>query len=258
MLKPAELSTMPTHDRNSYTLEFQKVVRRYHVDRGLGPVTFTIRPGMVCSVIGPNGSGKTTLIRTAALFELPESGDVYLCGETRPTADAEVDRIRGRLIGTVFQHAELWPHLSLRDNIMLPLREALCHSKSSAREVADQELQSFGLLDRALAMPNQLSGGLKQRAVLARCLALRPKLLLLDEITSALDPDWTEVVKQRLLSFARDGGSVVSVSHRLNWVRRMSDWIIYLENGLIVEQGPPAEVIDSPTQPGLQRFIENA
>lgn len=237
---------------------FEGVVRRYQANRGLGPVSFAIKKGTICSIIGPNGSGKTTLVRAAALFERPEEGNVYLDGQRRSAAPKDVDQIRGRLLGIVFQHAELWPHLNVRQNVMLPLKKALGYSDAIARDAADRELEGFGLLDRALAMPDQLSGGLRQRAVLARCFAQPVQILLLDEITSALDPDWTEIVGQRLRGFAQAGGTVISVSHRLNLVRRMSDWVIYLEHGLIVEQGTPAEVIDDPKHSGLRRFIENA
>ena len=237
---------------------FDGVVRRYAPNRGLGPVSFSAKKGTICSLIGPNGSGKTTLIRTAALFEQPDEGTVYLDGKVRSPATGNPDQIRGRLLGTVFQHAELWPHLNLRENITLPLTRALGYSDVKAKEVADRELDRFGLADRAIAMPDQLSGGMRQRAVLARCFAAPVQILLLDEITSALDPDWTEIVRHRLRAFAEGGGTVISVSHRLNLVRRMSDSVIYLEDGLIVEQGTPSEVIDNPQHSSLRRFIENA
>ena len=220
-------------------IAFDGVVRRYAPNHGLGPVTFSAKKGTICSIIGPNGSGKTTLIRAAALFEQPDAGRIYVDGQMKFPAAESPDQIRGRLLGTVFQHAELWPHLNVRENITLPLTKALGYSDAKAKDIAEKELDGFGLADRALAMPGQLSGGMRQRAVLARCFAAPVQILLLDEITSALDPDWTEIVRQRLRAFADMGGTVISVSHRLNLVRRMSDSVIYLEGGLIVEQGTP-------------------
>jgi ABC-type polar amino acid transport system ATPase subunit len=129
--------------------------------------------------------------------------------------------------------------------------------RQEAHTRAQMELEKFGLSGRARSMPYQLSGGVRQRVVLARALALRPQILLLDEVTSALDPEWTDRVRQILLDFAADGGAVVSVSHRLNLVRRMSDCVMYLNDGQVIEEGPPRSVLDSPRDPRLQRFLEN-
>lgn len=252
------VETLASTDAAVASLQFVSVVRRYTMNRGLGPVSFAVKSGTICSIIGPNGSGKTTLVRAAALFERLDSGAIYLEGQVMsPDADT-ADRIRGRVLGTVFQHAELWPHLNVRDNVCLPLKRALRHSEAQSKEIADRELEFFGLSDRASAMPDQLSGGMKQRAVLARCLAAPVRILLMDETTSALDPEWTERIHQRLRAFADNGGTVISVSHRLNLVRRMSDCVIYLDSGLIAEQGTPAEVLDNPRTSSLRRFIENA
>lgn len=252
-------------DGKPSSMRFSETVRRFSSDRGVGPVSLNIPPSTVCSLIGANGSGKTTLLRCAALFERLDSGSIsiddqlWALGSTnskQPNKDS--DHIRGAVLGIVSQQAEPWPHLRVLDNIMLPLIRAKHLSKSEARDRAEAELVRFGLEDRMNAMPHQLSGGIRQRVVLARAFALQPRILLLDEVTSALDPDWTERVRIIIREFADLGGAVILVSHRLNFVRRLSDWVVYLSNGFVVEDGTPQSVLDSPHDESLQRFLANA
>lgn len=158
----------------------------------------------------------------------------------------------------MFQNAEPLPHLRVLDNIILPLTQARRLPRAEAKERAEQALEQFGLEDRARSMPYQLSGGLRQRVVLARAFALRPRALLLDEVTSAQDPDWTHRVREIIREFANNGGAVISTSHRFNLVRRLSDWVAYMSNGEVVEQGRPEDVMESPQTEGLRMFLENA
>lgn len=267
-----EQDTKPKEKRRSeedrtlaLALRFAGVVRRFAGGRGVGPITLDLSRGQVCSLIGANGSGKTTLLRCAGLFEQLDAGTIELNGRLWAHASSgedgkaiDPDRQRGSVLSVVFQNAEPWPHLRILDNIMLPLLHGLGLPQQEARVRAEAELERFGLVERAKAMPHQLSGGIRQRVVLARAFAMRPRILLLDEVTSALDPDWTERVRQVIRDFVDTGGAVISVSHRLNLVRRMSDWVVYLSNGRIVEEGPPQSVLDSPFDEGLRRFLENA
>ena len=246
-------------------LRYTGVVRRFAGGRGVGPVTLDLGRGQVCSLIGANGSGKTTLLRCTGLFESIDAGTIELEGRRwayAPTVESRdpIDPagLRGSVMSVVFQNADPWPHLRVLDNVMLPLLRGLGLPQQEARARAEAELDRFGLADRAAAMPHQLSGGIRQRVVLARAFAMKPRILLLDEVTSALDPDWTEQVRQIICDFADTGGAVISVSHRLNLVRRMSDWVVYLNGGRIIEEGPPRAVLDSPKDASLQRFLENA
>src|SRR5258706_5481938 len=170
--------------------------------RGIFGVTLSVTSGSILSIMGGNGSGKTTCLRCLGLFQaIAPGGVIELAGKTwtdepddtsngRPT-----DRLHGRLLGTVFQQAEPWPHLNVLDNVILPLRRVALLSDREARERAQEALELFGVLDRSRARHHQLSGGLRQRVALARTFALRPRILLLDEVTSALDPEWTERVR---------------------------------------------------------------
>lgn len=251
--------------RAASALEFTEVTRRFPNGRGVGPVSLSVPWGTVCSLIGSNGSGKTTLLRCAGRFELPDSGEIKLDGRAwaAPSvkgddAFANPDSVRGTVLGIVAQNAEMWTTMRVIDNVMMPLLRAARLSKKEALERAEAELERFGLTDRAKAMPHQLSGGIRQRVTLARALALRPRILLLDEATSALDPDWTERVRLIIRGFADSGGAVVSVSHRIGLVRRMSDHVVYLSDGKVVEEGRPESVLDSPRDDGLRRFLENS
>jgi polar amino acid transport system ATP-binding protein len=244
-------------------LAINSIKRRYPNGRGVGPVSLRVPWGQVCSVIGPNGSGKTTLIRCIGRFEQLDSGSITLgdnrwaTPQTNPAAEQSLEGL-GSVLGVVFQKAEPWPLLRVLDNILLPLTRAGGLPPAEAKARAEEALEQFGLKDRARSMPYQLSGGLRQRVVLARAFALRPRALLLDEVTSDLDPDWSDRVRQIVREFADKGGAVVSVSHRFNLVRRLSDWVVYMCDGKVVEQGRPEDVLDSPRDAGLRMFLENA
>jgi ABC-type polar amino acid transport system ATPase subunit len=254
---------------DNLALSLSGVVRRFSSGRGIGPVCLHVAWKRILSLIGPNAAGKTTILRCIAGFERLDQGTIEVAGRTvsasppegwgGPTGhEVHFDHLLGSTVGIVFQNAEPWPHLRVIDNILLPLVHGLSLRREEALARAEMELERFGLSDRARSMPHQLSGGVRQRVVLARALALRSQILLLDEVTSALDPEWTERVRQILLEFGAAGGAVISVSHRLNLVRRMSDWVIYLNDGHVIEEGPPRCVLDFPKDPGLQRFLENA
>ena len=219
-------------------------VCRYPNQRGIGPLTVEFASGEVCSLLGANGSGKTTLLRCLAGFERLDSGKLV----APPSCE----------IGIVFQNLEPWPHLRVWENIAVPLRHGLRLNEPEIHKRVEEELKRFGIQDRSQAMPFQLSGGIRQRVVLARAFALRPRILLLDEATSALDPEWTERVREIIRQFVNEGGTVVCVSHRINWVRRVSDTIIFLSNGFVVESGPSNKLLNAPTDVRFVRFLENA
>jgi ABC-type polar amino acid transport system ATPase subunit len=236
--------------------------------KGVFDVSLRLNWGHVVGIIGANGSGKTTLVRCLSLFQpIATGGSIHWAGET--WADGKkngseycqgrsVDKLRGRVLAVVFQQAEPWPHLHVLDNVMLALRRVAGQSVAESKSIAEESLDLFGILDRAYSMPHQLSGGLRQRVTLARAFALRPRILVLDEAASALDPEWTERLRLLIRRFADEGGAVIHISHRLGFVRHVSDSVIYLEDGRIVEQGDPESVLNRPTSERLKKLIENA
>ncbi len=258
-----------SHSDDGVAVRLDSVVRRFPGGRGMGPLSLQLTWKGVLSLIGPNAAGKTTVLKCIAGFEPIDQGSIEVAGRSMRAATArdsgpcpegtlDFDHVLGEVVGIVFQNAEPWPHLRVIDNLLLPLLHGLNLPPQEAHRRAQTELERFELLDRARSMPYQLSGGVRQRVILARAMALRPQLLLLDEVTSALDPEWTDRVRQILLDFAAAGGAIISVSHRLNLVRRMSDWVMYLNEGRVIEEGPPHSVLDSPRDPRVQRFLENA
>jgi polar amino acid transport system ATP-binding protein len=227
--------------------------RRFPNGHGFGPFSLKLLAGTICTLIGSNGCGKSTLIRTTAGLEKPDTGYLSVFGR-----QVISERVRGDVLGVILQGSEPWPHLNVLDNVKLPLKRKLGMSDAMANNVALEAIERFGLSDRQQAIPQALSGGLRQRVVLARCFALKPKAVLLDEVTSALDPDWAERVRLFLKEFANSGGAVLSVSHRLNFAKRISHWVVYMADGLLVEQGPPGVVLENPVDARLRRLIENA
>lgn len=240
------------------------IVRDFGAGRGVFGISVSLQWRRILSIIGANGSGKTTFLRCLLLLDpIAPGGIIRLAGETwvngtRYCLRGDIDRLRGRIVGAVFQQLEPWPHLNVLQNVTLPLHLALGMTHAEARLRAEEMLELFGVLDRTTAMPHQLSGGLRQRVVLARALALRPRILLLDEATSALDPEWTERVRVIVRRFADEGGAVVNVSHRLGLIRHLSDQVAFFDQGCILEEGDPSSVLDHPKSEKLQRFIENA
>jgi ABC-type polar amino acid transport system ATPase subunit len=242
-------------------LEAKDLVKDFGRNRGLFGASIALAGGRIVSVLGANGSGKTTLLRCLSLFERLDRGTITienrLWSASNPEPDG-IDQLRGSVLGVVFQQSEPWPHLTVMRNVLLPLLHSAALAASEAVSRAEEALDTVGLLERADTMPFELSGGLRQRVCLARALALRPRILLLDEVTSALDPDWTERIRLVLRGFAERGGAILNVSHRIGFIRRLSDWAVFLDGGVILEEGEPALILERPRSAKLQRFLENA
>lgn len=262
---PFEEMVEPAADQQRFStaIHFEEATRRFPSGRGIGPITLTVQRGNICSLIGANGSGKTTLLRCAGFFERLDSGKISIAGDPwitasgNGTSEADPASLRGTA-SIVFQNSEPWPHMRVVDNIKLPLLRGLGLSPAEAEARTEAELERFGLSERSQSMSHQLSGGIRQRVVLARAFALKPSILLLDEVTSALDPDWTDRVRQIIRNFAESGGAVLLVSHQLNLVRRISDWVVYLNNGKLVESGAPHSIFGAPQDDSLRKFLQNA
>ncbi len=213
---------------------------------------------VVC-LIGASGSGKSTLLRCVNLIEPIDSGRIVVGGEEITARRVDVNRIRRR-IGIVFQAFNLFPHMSVLRNVTLAPIKALKLSRADAESRALELLERFGLADKAREYPDRLSGGQQQRVAIVRALAMRPDLMLLDEVTSALDPELVAEVLEVIRELAAGGMTMVIATHEMSFARDIADRICFLDAGVILEQGPPAELLSAPrearTQQFLQRIIE--
>jgi polar amino acid transport system ATP-binding protein len=231
----------------------------------LKDVSFDLRRGERLAILGPSGSGKSTCLRAINFLDPPTGGEIRLGGELIgqkkalgsrhwQMSDKELAPQRAE-IGMVFQLFYLWPHLTARENVALQPRKVQGLSARAANDLAEEMLAKVHLLHKAHEYPARLSGGQQQRVAIARALAQKPKLLLFDEPTSALDPELVGEVLNVIQELAEEGRSMVLVTHEIAFARRMADRVIFMDGGVIVEQGPPSQVIDNPREPRLQRFL---
>jgi polar amino acid transport system ATP-binding protein len=223
----------------------------HHVLKG---IDLTIDAGEVVVVVGPSGSGKSTLLRCLNMLEKPTSGKIHVLGTEVTAKGAQLDVIR-RDIGMVFQHFNLFPHMSAVENIMVGQRAALRRSKEEARDIAMEMLERVGLPEKADDRPGRLSGGQQQRVAIARALAMRPRVMLFDEPTSALDPELKGEVLDTMLGLARDGMTMVVVTHEMAFAKKVADRTVFVDDGVIVEQGAPREMLRNPQSERLHKFL---
>jgi polar amino acid transport system ATP-binding protein len=219
----------------------------------LDGVTLGIRQRQVVVVIGPSGSGKSTLLRCINRLEVADSGSVVVNGV--PLTGAEnINRVRTE-VGMVFQQFNLFPHLSVMDNIMLAQRVVRKQARAEASQIALDLLNKVGIPDKAQAYPGQLSGGQQQRVAIARALAMQPKIMLFDEPTSALDPEMIKEVLDVMLDLAREGMTMVVVSHEMGFARNAADRIIFMDAGQIIEDTTPELLFESPKEQRTREFL---
>jgi polar amino acid transport system ATP-binding protein len=210
---------------------------------------------VVC-LIGASGSGKSTLLRCVNLLEPVDSGHIFVDGNEITARGVDVNGVRSG-IGIVFQAFNLFPHMSVLDNVTLGPRKALGESRADTEARATQLLARFGLADKAAEYPDRLSGGQQQRAAIVRALAMRPQLLLLDEVTSALDPELVGEVLDVIRELAEGGTmTMVIATHEMAFAREIAGQVCFLDEGVILEQGPPEQIFSSPTQPRTRQFLE--
>ena len=224
----------------------------------LDDIDLDVRPGDIVSVLGSSGGGKSTLLRCVNLLERPDSGTIELAGEpvfagTRPVY-GDLARLRQR-VGMVFQRFHLFPHLTAVENVVLAQVKAAGIAEDEALATAVRLLRRVGLAHRALAFPEQMSGGEQQRVAIARALALSPSVLLFDEPTSALDPESTGEVLRVMRGLADDGMTMMIVTHEVPFAREISDWVVFLDRGRIAEEGPAREVLDNPQEARTRAFL---
>ncbi|SAK67361.1 amino acid ABC transporter ATP-binding protein [Caballeronia ptereochthonis] len=223
-----------------------------HVLKG---VSFEVNKGEMIAVIGASGSGKSTALRCIDRLETIDKGQIEVCGirVDDPTVDLHLLR---REVGIVFQSYNLFPHLTVEENIMLALRHVKKLSRDEARRIATNVLEQVGLGQKAAAYPEQLSGGQQQRVAIARSLAMSPKVMLFDEVTSALDPQLTGEVLRVMEDLAADGMTMLLVTHEMAFAKRVADRIIYMHQGKVWEVGD-GSMLDAPRTPELRAFLDN-
>ena len=209
---------------------------------------------VVC-LIGASGSGKSTLLRCVNLLEPIDAGRIVVEGEEITSRGVDVNRVRRR-IGIVFQAFNLFPHMSVLDNVTLAPRLALRKPRAAAEREAGELLSRFGLADKRDDYPDRLSGGQQQRVAIVRALAMRPDLMLLDEVTSALDPELVAEVLQVIRELAVGGMTMLIATHEMSFARDIADRICFLDGGVILEQGPPEEILSAPKEPRTQQFLQ--
>lgn len=224
--------------------------------QALRGVSLEVQAGEVILVIGPSGSGKSTMLRSVNRLERLTDGKIWIDGDEVTSPHSDIRKIREE-VGMVFQSFNLFPHLTAAANIMLAPMTVKRESRDRARQNAERLLARVGLGDKADAYPGHLSGGQQQRVAIARALAMSPKVMLFDEPTSALDPEMIKEVLDVMLDLARDGMTMMVVSHEMGFARAAADRVVFMDEGEVVEQGTPDQVFDSPTQERTQKFLRH-
>jgi len=234
-------------------LEIRGLTKDFGATRVLHGIDLVVPAGSTTCIIGPSGSGKSTVLRCINRLEEPSGGEVLLDGTD--VLHGSEDALRRR-VGMVFQHFNLFPHRTVLDNIVLPLRRVRRVSAAEARRVALERLAEVGLAEKADVRPASLSGGQKQRVAIARALALGPEVMLFDEATSALDPELVKGVLALMKGLAGAGMTMVVVTHEMGFAREAADQVVFMDRGVVVEAGPPAQLFDHPRTDRLKTFLD--
>jgi polar amino acid transport system ATP-binding protein len=247
VVEPARAATAPV-------VQLEDVHKSFGDNVVLDGIDLTVNAGQALVIIGPSGSGKSTLLRCVNLLEPVNSGRIFFEGEEITRKGTKVPAVRQR-IGIVFQQFNLFPHLRAIDNLTLAARRVGRLPRKEAEQRAQELLERVGLVEKARSYPHQLSGGQQQRIAIARALMMRPHVMLFDEVTSALDPELVGEVLVVMRDLARDGMTMLVVTHEMQFARDVGDQLIFMDEGKIVEQGNPAEIIDRPKAERTQRFL---
>ena len=244
-------------DNQDIIIETKALKKHYkgHKIKALDGVDLTVSRGEVVVIIGPSGSGKSTYLRSLNLLEMPTEGSIIFNGVNITDKHVNINQHRQKM-GMVFQHFNLFPHMTVLGNLTAAPMKLLKMPKAEAEAQAMNLLKRVGLEDRADAYPAMLSGGQKQRIAIIRALAMQPDVMLFDEPTSALDPEMVGEVLDLMKELARAGMTMVVVTHEMGFAREVADRVIFMADGVIVEQGAPAEFFTNPKNPRLQQFLQ--
>ena len=235
-------------------LTVEHLIKAYGETPVLDDISFAVKPGEVIVVVGPSGCGKSTLLRCLNGLEPTQSGRVRLGSETVAYGGKNLTQLRQR-IGMVFQSYELFPHLTVLDNILLAPTKVQKRPKAEVQKEAEALLERVGLLNRKDSYPRELSGGQKQRVAIVRALCMHPEILLFDEVTAALDPEMVREVLDVMMDLAKNGRTMIIVTHEMQFARAIADRVLFLDGGKIVEEAPPKEFFDHPKTERAQRFL---
>jgi polar amino acid transport system ATP-binding protein len=250
-------------DKQAPLLRMRAVEKSFALNKVLRGIDLDVRRGEVVTIIGPSGSGKTTLLRCVNVLETYDGGSIAIDGvevgfrdlvARRRRSERELAPIRAET-GMVFQMFNLFPHLTAAGNVMLGLTKVRRKPKPEARQIAEHWLRRVGLADKCNHLPSQLSGGQQQRVGIARAVAMDPKLLLLDEITSALDPELVGEVLEVVVGLAADGMTMLVVTHEMGFARDVSSKVVFMDGGVIAEEGRPEVLLTAPKQDRLKNFL---
>jgi polar amino acid transport system ATP-binding protein len=245
--------TTPSTERAAIRVEgLNKSFGDNHVLRG---IDFHVAEGEVVCVIGPSGSGKSTLLRCVNRLEEPSSGSILIDGADILDPDADVDLLRSR-IGMVFQSFNLFPHLTVLENLTIAQRRVRRRSREESSAIARRNLERVGLTEKASAYPAHLSGGQQQRVAIARALSMDPDMMLFDEPTSSLDPELVGEVLAVMRDLASEGMTMMIVTHEMGFAREVADRVVFMDGGVVVEEGPPTAVLDAPSNERTRRFLQ--
>ncbi|TMR18058.1 amino acid ABC transporter ATP-binding protein [Nonomuraea turkmeniaca] len=238
----------------THAVEIRDLHKYFGDNEVLKGIDFTVEPGQVVCVIGPSGSGKSTLLRCVNMLEVPTKGQVFINGAELTDPDADIDAAR-RHVGMVFQQFNLFPHLTALQNVMIAQQRVLGRGKNEAEIIARENLNKVGVAEKCDAYPGQLSGGQQQRVAIARALAMNPDLMLFDEPTSALDPELVGDVLTVMRKLAEEGMTMLVVTHEMGFAREVADRVVFMDGGVIVEDGEPSKVIGNPSHERTRTFL---
>jgi len=224
-----------------------------HVLKG---IDFAIEPGQVVTIVGPSGSGKSTLLRTINMLEEPTEGKVFFDGREITDIRTDLNKVRTEM-GIVFQAFNLFPHKSAVDNITMALEKVLKVASGEAKKRAMEQLEKVGVAEKANAYPEQLSGGQQQRVAIARALAMKPKLILFDEVTSALDPELIKEVLDAIKKLAEEGMTMAIVTHEMGFAREVGTRALFMDDGVFIEDGAPEDIFSNPSDERTRSFLSH-
>ncbi len=237
-------------------LAYRDVRKRYGTFTALAGVSLHVNPGEVVCLIGPSGSGKSTLLRCSNGLETIDGGEVLFEGKPLPKSDGEMRLVRQRM-GMVFQNFELFPHKTALENVATGLVTVRKMKAEEANRRAEALLAKVGLADKTANYPSNLSGGQQQRVAIARALAMEPHVMLFDEPTSALDPETVGEVLNVMRQLAREGMTMIVVTHEMSFARRVANWVVVFEKGEVLEEGPPSQIFDAPQKDRTRDFLSH-
>jgi polar amino acid transport system ATP-binding protein len=240
--------------RGDHAIDVQDLHKYFGDNEVLKGIDFTVDAGQVVCVIGPSGSGKSTLLRCINRLEEPTSGTIFVAGDEITHPDVNLDKVRSR-IGMVFQQFNLFPHLTVMRNLTIAQEKVKGRKRSEAVEIARKNLEKVGLGHREDAYPAHLSGGQQQRIAIARALSMDPEMMLFDEPTSALDPELVGDVLEVMKDLASEGMTMMVVTHEMGFAREVGDKLVFMDGGVIVEEGDPREVLGNPQHERTQGFL---